>query len=67
MGLDDKLRNAAESVSGKAKETAGRAGDDERLEARCVQPIAHEAVLLALRVERSEQHDGVRHGGSLLG
>jgi uncharacterized protein YjbJ (UPF0337 family) len=33
MGLDDKISNAAEKVSGKAKEAAGRASDDERLEA----------------------------------
>jgi uncharacterized protein YjbJ (UPF0337 family) len=32
MGLDDKLRNAAEDASGKAKEAAGKATDDERLE-----------------------------------
>ena len=32
MGLDDKLRNAAEDAGGKAKEAAGRATDDERLE-----------------------------------
>ncbi|QZN86953.1 CsbD family protein [Cellulomonas sp. C5510] len=33
MGLDDKIANAAEKVSGKAKEGAGRASDDEQLEA----------------------------------
>jgi uncharacterized protein YjbJ (UPF0337 family) len=33
MGLDDKIENAAEKLSGKAKEGAGRATDDERLEA----------------------------------
>lgn len=33
MGLDDKIANAAEKAAGKAKEAAGRAGDDERLEA----------------------------------
>ena len=33
MGLDDKIANAAEKVSGKAKEATGRATDDERLEA----------------------------------
>ena len=33
MGLDDKIANTAEKVSGKAKETTGRATDDERLEA----------------------------------
>lgn len=32
MGLDDKIRNAAEELAGKAKEAAGRATDDERLE-----------------------------------
>jgi len=33
MGLDDKLENKAQEVSGTAKETAGRMTDDERLEA----------------------------------
>lgn len=33
MGLDDKARNAAQDVQGKAKEAAGKATDDERLEA----------------------------------
>lgn len=33
MGLGDKIANAAEKVSGKAKEGAGRASDDEQLEA----------------------------------
>jgi uncharacterized protein YjbJ (UPF0337 family) len=33
MGLDDKIRNAVEDSGGKAKEAAGRATDDERLEA----------------------------------
>lgn len=33
MGLDDKIENAAEKAAGKAKEAAGRASDDERLEA----------------------------------
>ncbi len=33
MGLDDKLRNAAEDATGKAKEAAGRATDNEELEA----------------------------------
>ncbi len=32
MGLDDKLRNAGQDAGGKAKEAAGRATDDERLE-----------------------------------
>lgn len=33
MGLDDKLRNAAEDLSGKTKETVGRTTDDEQLQA----------------------------------
>ena len=33
MGLDDKLRNAAEDLSGKSKETVGKTTGDERLEA----------------------------------
>ena len=33
MGLDDKLRNAAEDLGGKGKEAAGKATDDEQLEA----------------------------------
>ena len=33
MGLDDKVRNEAEDVKGKLKEGAGKATDDERLEA----------------------------------
>ncbi len=33
MGLDDKIENAAEKMGGKAKEAAGKATDDERLEA----------------------------------
>lgn len=33
MGLDDKIQNAAEDLGGKAKEAAGKASDDERLEA----------------------------------
>ncbi len=33
MGLDDKIKNAAQDVSGKAKEAVGRHTDDERLEA----------------------------------
>lgn len=33
MGLDDKMQNAAERAAGKAKETVGKATDDERLEA----------------------------------
>jgi uncharacterized protein YjbJ (UPF0337 family) len=34
MATDDKLRNKGEDVKGKAKETIGRATDDEELEAR---------------------------------
>ena len=33
MGLDDKLRNATEGLSGKSKEAAGRTTGDESLEA----------------------------------
>ncbi|WP_345751694.1 CsbD family protein [Microbacterium rhizophilus] len=33
MGLDDKIENTAQDLSGKAKEGAGKATDDERLEA----------------------------------
>ena len=33
MGLDDKIKNTAENASGKAKEAAGKATDNERLEA----------------------------------
>lgn len=33
MGLDDKIKNAAEDLSGKAKEATGKATDNERLEA----------------------------------
>ena len=33
MGADDKMKNAAEEVAGKAKEAAGKMTDDERLEA----------------------------------
>ena len=33
MGLDDKIRNAAEDLSGKTKEAAGKGTGDERLEA----------------------------------
>ncbi|WP_328850838.1 CsbD family protein [Micromonospora globbae] len=33
MGIDDKINNAAEDAAGKVKEHAGRATDDERLEA----------------------------------
>ncbi|MFL6269231.1 MAG: CsbD family protein [Actinomycetes bacterium] len=33
MATDDKLRNKGEDLKGKAKETVGRATDDEELEA----------------------------------
>ena len=33
MGISDKISNAAEDATGKAKEAAGKATDDERLEA----------------------------------
>ena len=33
MGLGDKFDNAAEGAAGKAKEAAGKATDDEELEA----------------------------------
>ena len=33
MGTDDKIANKAQEIKGKAKETAGRATDDEQLEA----------------------------------
>lgn len=33
MGLDDKIKNAAQDVGGKAKEAVGKATDNERLEA----------------------------------
>ncbi|WP_168625559.1 MULTISPECIES: CsbD family protein [unclassified Cryobacterium] len=33
MGADDKMKNKAEEVAGKAKEAAGKMTDDERLEA----------------------------------
>jgi uncharacterized protein YjbJ (UPF0337 family) len=33
MGADDKVRNMAEDVGGKAKEAAGKVTDNERLEA----------------------------------
>ncbi|MCY1717710.1 CsbD family protein [Microbacterium sp. SL62] len=33
MGLDDKIKNAAENIAGKAKEAMGKATDNERLEA----------------------------------
>jgi uncharacterized protein YjbJ (UPF0337 family) len=33
MGLDDKMQNEAEDLKGKGKEAAGKATDNERLEA----------------------------------
>ena len=33
MGADDKIRNAAENLLGKAKEAAGKLTDNEKLEA----------------------------------
>lgn len=33
MGFDDKVKNEAEDLGGKAKEAAGKATDNERLEA----------------------------------
>ena len=33
MGLDDKIKNTTEGMAGKAKEGAGKATDDEQLEA----------------------------------
>lgn len=33
MGLDDRAKNALENAEGKVKEAAGKATDDERLEA----------------------------------
>jgi uncharacterized protein YjbJ (UPF0337 family) len=33
MGLDDKIDNKSDELKGKAKEAAGKATDDERLEA----------------------------------
>ncbi|GLB67940.1 CsbD family protein [Arthrobacter crystallopoietes] len=33
MGLDDKIENAAERLGGQSKEAAGKATDNERLEA----------------------------------
>lgn len=32
MGLDDKIKNKAEELTGKGKEAAGKATDNERLE-----------------------------------
>jgi uncharacterized protein YjbJ (UPF0337 family) len=33
MGMDDKISNASEEAAGKIKEGAGKATDDEKLEA----------------------------------
>lgn len=33
MGLDDKIKNAAHDLAGKAKETVGKVTDNEKLEA----------------------------------
>jgi uncharacterized protein YjbJ (UPF0337 family) len=33
MGMDDKIKNAAEDLKGKGKEAVGKATDNERLEA----------------------------------
>ncbi|QTE27857.1 CsbD family protein [Pengzhenrongella sicca] len=33
MGIDDKIKNAVEDLTGKAKEAAGRSTDDKSLEA----------------------------------
>ena len=33
MGMDDKIDNTAEDLKGKAKEAAGKATDDESMEA----------------------------------
>jgi uncharacterized protein YjbJ (UPF0337 family) len=33
MGVDDRMKNAAEDLGGKAKEATGKMTDDERLEA----------------------------------
>ncbi|MCD6640049.1 MAG: CsbD family protein [Nocardioides sp.] len=33
MGLDDKIENTAQDIKGKAKEHAGRATDDESMQA----------------------------------
>lgn len=33
MALDDKIKNAAENIAGKAKEAVGKATDNEQLEA----------------------------------
>lgn len=33
MGLDDKIKNAAQDIAGKAKEAVGKVTDNEKLEA----------------------------------
>ncbi|MBT2474477.1 CsbD family protein, partial [Microbacterium sp. ISL-103] len=33
MGLDDKIKNTAQDLAGKAKEAAGKVTDNEKLEA----------------------------------
>ena len=33
MGLDDKIENKTQDITGKAKEATGKATDDEKLEA----------------------------------
>lgn len=33
MGLDDKIKNAAEDLKGKVKEATGKASDDKEMEA----------------------------------
>ena len=33
MGVDDKIKNAAQDIAGKGKEAVGKATDNERLEA----------------------------------
>lgn len=33
MGLDDKIKNTAQDIAGKAKEAAGKVTDNEKLEA----------------------------------
>ena len=46
MGLDDKISNAAEDAKGKAKETAGKGTDNERLEAEGKGDQASKAMFL---------------------
>jgi len=33
MGLDDKIKNAAQDIAGKAKEAVGKATDNDKLQA----------------------------------